>query len=148
MWSGRAIYNSNEYGIFRQIQKPRLTTLNLSGIWYYSWLQSRYKGTRVSSDGWKLSISHKLQAVHESLVKEGISIDDELRCSLLDQTSLNYDLFDEDEQSEFIFRLFKMIVLGQGARSLINRSNRPWTARAIHQKVDPSVNMKQTSIRT
>ena len=89
-----------------------------------------------------------MQAVHESLVKEGISIDDELRCSLLDQTSLNYDLFDEDEQSEFIFRLFKMIVLGQGARSLINRSNRPWTARAIYQKVDPSVNMKQTSIRT
>jgi len=81
-------------------------------------------------------------------IKEGISIDDELRCSLLDQTSLNYDLFDEDEQSEFIFRLFKMIVLGQGARSLINRSNRPWTARAIYQKVDPSVNMKQTSIRT
>jgi len=53
--------------------------------------------------------------VHESLVKDGISIDDELRCSLLDQTSLNYDLFDEDEQSEFIFRLFKMIVLGQGS---------------------------------
>merc|ERR1712203_805400 len=26
-------------------------------------------------------------------IKDGISIDDELRCSLLDQTSLNYDLF-------------------------------------------------------
>ena len=56
--------------------------------------------------------------VYESLVKDGISIDDELRCSLLDQTSLNYDLFDEDEQSEFIFRLFKMIVLGQGVRTI------------------------------
>ena len=55
-----------------------------------------------------------MHAVYEALEKDGISIDDELRCSLLDQTSLNYDLFDEDEQSEFIFRLFKMIVLGLG----------------------------------
>ena len=55
-----------------------------------------------------------MHAVHGALEKDGISIDDELRCSLLDQTSLNYDLFDEDEQSEFIFRLFKMIVLGLG----------------------------------
>ena len=88
--------------------------------------------------------------VHESLVKDGISIDDELRCSLLDQTSLNYDLFDEDEQSEFIFRLFKMIVLGQGSTDShkLFESFMNVHACAIHQKVDPSVNMKQTSIRT
>ena len=85
-------------------------------------MQPRYKGTRAPSDTWKLSIRHRVP-VYESLVKDGISIDDELRCSLLDQTSLNYDLFDEDEQSEFIFRLFKMIVLGQGSTDSVLQSD-------------------------
>jgi len=45
-------------------------------------------------------------------LKEGIQVDDELRCALTDQSSIHYWLFSEDEQSEFLFRLFKLIVLG------------------------------------
>ena len=85
-----------------------------------------------------------MAADHGTLIKDGISVDDELRCSLLDQTSLNYDLFNEDEQSEFIFRLFKMIVLGQGRIDcpLDRMGNFLCTPR----KVDPSVSMKQLCI--
>jgi len=45
-------------------------------------------------------------------LKEGIQVDDELRCALADQSSVHYYLYNEDEQSEFLFRLFKLLVLG------------------------------------
>lgn len=39
-------------------------------------------------------------------------MEDELRRCLLNEDSDNFHLFDEDDRSEFIFNLFKTIVLG------------------------------------
>ena len=59
-----------------------------------------------------------LPPIHENvkfdptLKRVKFKVDDELRCALTDQSSAHYWLYDEDEQSEFLFRLFKLIVLG------------------------------------
>jgi len=45
-------------------------------------------------------------------LKEGMQVEDQLRCALLDESSDHYYLYNEDESAEFLYRLFKLIVLG------------------------------------
>ena len=100
MRSRTALHNGDEYVFFGSLQRSRSRAANLSSIGYTVWLQSRFERGN--------SRLHKLK-YHESHVS---LVDDELRCALTDQSSIHYWLFSEDEQSEFLFRLFKLIVLG------------------------------------
>ena len=43
---------------------------------------------------------------------KGIQVEDELRKCLLDEESENFHIFDESERDEFIFNLFRTIVIG------------------------------------
>lgn len=45
-------------------------------------------------------------------VFEGITIADELRKMLIDDDSVNFDVYSEDERDEVMFRLFKAFVIG------------------------------------